>query len=268
MLHPRHWLLPGLLGLGACSSGIAELPPDLESTEAGWRHAASGIVLLRVEPGSYVMGSPDWEVDRDGDEPQRKVSIDEPFLLGETEITVGQWRRVMNQEPPLEQTQDDHPVKGVTWYAAQEFVAKLNAEGPGGWRLPTEEEWEYACRAGTTGPFSFEALTPEVANYRGRSPYAGGEKGLDRGDVIPVKSFAPNPWGFYDMHGNVWEWCEDVYLVHPGRTRVPTEPGASRTMRGGAFTSKGKQLRSAYRDGYPPQSTGPKYGFRVARSLD
>jgi sulfatase modifying factor 1 len=231
-------------------------------------HGSSGIVLIRVERGRYTMGSPSWEEGRDGDEEQVEVEVAEPFWLAETEITVGQWRAVMGTELPLEQDDDELPVKGVTWYAAQEFLRRLNSNGTGGWRLPTEIEWEYACRAGTRTIFSFgDELSPELASYDGRKPYAEGERAPYRDDVVRVRSFAPNPWGFYDMHGNLWEWCADLYVIYPGASRLPEDPeGASRSIRGGAFTSKGAQLRSAYRDGHPPSSSGENYGFRVARS--
>jgi len=259
------------LALAACTVEPTDgpsVPSDLKDLGGRWLHEPSGIVLLRVEPGTYLMGSPPEEIDRDGDEAQNEVRVKEPFLLGETEVTVAQWRAVMGSDPPQEQENGDEPAKGITWWEAMKFVEKLDALGEGGWRLPTEVEWEYACRAGTTTAFAFgDRITPEQANFRGDLPYADTEKGLNRGDVVPVRSFPPNAWGFYDMHGNVWEWCSDLYLVHPGRTEPPLDPGASRSMRGGAYTSRGDQLRSAYRDGYPPRSTGPKYGFRVARSL-
>ena len=231
-------------------------------------HRRSGIMLVRVPPGSFVMGASKDEAGRDGDEHQREVEVTEPFYLGETEVTVGQWRRVMGRPTPVKQQDEAMPLKGVTWYVAKEFVEQLNAQGGGGWRLPTEVEWEYACRAGTTTPFSFgEALDPSLAHYDGRRPYKDGERTKTSDDVVPVRSLPANPWGFFAMHGNVWEWCEDLYLPNVARDLPPPNArGASRSIRGGGFSSRGDQLRSAYRDGYPPLSTGEKYGFRVAWS--
>ncbi|MCZ6697389.1 MAG: SUMF1/EgtB/PvdO family nonheme iron enzyme, partial [Planctomycetota bacterium] len=122
---------------------------------------------------------------------------------------------------------------------------------------------------GTTTPFSFgDNVTPEQVNYDGRRPYANGEDGLRRDAPVPVRGLPPNPWGLYEMHGNVFEWCEDLYVVHPELAIPANEsPGASRVLRGGAWSSKGKQIRSGSRDGYPPSSSGAKYGFRIVRSM-
>ena len=161
------------------------------------------------------------------------------------------------------------PISGVSWHKAKEFVRRMNAQGSSGWRLPTEAEWEYACRAGTTTAFSFgDNITPEQVNYNGLRPYAGAEAGLRRDWPVSVRSLPRNPWGLYEMHGNVFEWCEDLYVIHPERGIAAKDvPGASRVLRGGAWNSKGKQVRSAYRDGYPPESSGTKYGFRIVRSI-
>ena len=164
--------------------------------------------------------------------------------------------------------QPDYPMTGVTWHSAMELVNLLNEGGEGGWRLPTEEEWEYACRAGTTTAFSFgDNITTEQANYLGEYPYAGAPMGESRRRPVPVRSLPPNGFGLYEMHGNVWEWCEDLYFPDPRSTRGASEMGAPRVMRGGSFESQARLLRSGYRDGYPPKSTGPKYGMRLAKSI-
>lgn len=263
-----------LLLFAACQSGPR---PEFEpiGSEVGMDgaprkllHTPTGIVLLLVEPGDLTMGSPQGEPRRDSDEVQRPMHIAEPFYLGETEVTIAQWQGVMGADPSEWSDDPELPVGGATWYAAQEFVTKLNA-GEGGFRLPTEAEWEYACRAGTTTVFPFgDQITTDQANYDGRYPYVGGALGERRRRTIPVRALPPNSWGFYQMPGNVWEWCEDVYRSHPERglpTSIPA--GAPRVLRGGAFTSGGEQLRSAHRDGYPPKSFGSNYGLRVARSL-
>jgi hypothetical protein len=135
-------------------------------------------------------------------------------------------------------------------------------------RLPSEAEWEYACRAGTETPFSFgENITPEQVNYDGGYPYAGGKKGLNRGHTVPVGSLPPNPWGLHEMHGNVWEWCEDWYEEYPRAPQVdPRGPavGAGRVLRGGSWSLHGRYCRSAYRFRYGPALRLGSIGFRLA----
>ena len=162
----------------------------------------------------------------------------------------------------------DYPMTGITWHRARELVNLLNERGESGWRLPTEEEWEYACRAGTTTAFSFgKNISTDQANYVGKYPYDGGSKGESRGVPVPVRSLPPNPFGLYEMHGNLWEWCEDLYVPYLDEGAVAVdEPGAPRVIRGGGFTAMGKRCRSAYRDGYPPGSPGEKYGVRLVYS--
>jgi formylglycine-generating enzyme required for sulfatase activity len=235
------------------------------------RHLPTNMVLVLVASGRFEMGTPESEADRDGDEAQHPVEIDSPFYLAETEVTVGLWSQVMGEPAGEGEENAELPKSGVSWHRAMEFVNRMNAGGEGGWRLPTEAEWEYACRAGTSSAFSFgDNITTDQANYDGRYPYAETERGLSPEGPLPVRSFPPNPWGLYEMHGNLWEWCADLYEFHHGsRPGGPgtSDPGASRTIRGGSWVSQAKKLRSGYRDGYPPNSSGPKYGFRVVKSL-
>ena len=272
-----------MLGVHGCLDGIGHtghrsIGAEFESLgrgvgEDGWPrrilHQPSGLVLVLIPPGHFSMGSPRSEAQRERDEVQREVSIESPFYLGETEVTVDAWRRTLGELPNPDRERDHPvlPVTSVSWPEAQRFIAHLNQGGVGGWRLPREAEWEYACRAGTTTAFSFgDAVTTELANFNARQPYAGGTRGRPSDGPVPVRSLPANPWGLYEMHGNVWEWVEDLYVMHPERGDVAKDfPGASRVMRGGAWTSWGKHLRCANRDGYPPNaSRGPKYGFRVA----
>jgi sulfatase modifying factor 1 len=164
----------------------------------------------------------------------------------------------------------DLPAESITWYRAKGFLARLDELGPVGWRLPSEVEWEYACRAGTRTAFSCgDAATIQQVNYDGRYPLSGAvskDTALYRGGVVPVRSLPPNPWGLYEMHGNVFEWCEDVYLLDPVHGKPPADPTASRVIRGGAWNSMAMRSRSGHRDGYPPESAGSKYGFRAAWS--
>jgi formylglycine-generating enzyme required for sulfatase activity len=217
------------------------------------------------------MGSPPEEHLRDADEPQREVRMEHDFYLSETEVTAEQWARVMGSAHEPREEGLEMPVNNTTWYEAVEFVERLNAMGAGGWRLPSEAEWEYACRAGTTTPFAFgEDVTPLQVHYNPRNPYhRETPRGTRPRGSIPVRTLPPNPWGFYGMHGNVQEWCEDLYLVHPDEPPAePPEEGDPRVFKGGAWVSPADQVRSAYRDGYPPKSDGVEYGFRVARSVE
>jgi formylglycine-generating enzyme required for sulfatase activity len=237
------------------------------------RHRPSGIVLLRVEPGSFRMGSPDSEHHRQRNEAQRLVEIETGFYLAETETTAGQWKKVMGTEPPIERPSDSHPVSGVAWHATRDFLSRLAELGTGsqGWSLPNEMQWEYACRAGTDTPFFFgEDISTDQANYHGQHPYRAGPKQEFRASTVEVKSFAANAWGFYDMHGNLWEWCEDRYVAYPEAAAQVNndDPGAARPIRGGGFEAHGDRNRCAARDGYPPSSDGDKYGFRVAFNVD
>jgi len=233
------------------------------------RHVPTGIVLVLIPPGEFVMGTPPEEVDRDEDEPLHRVTIDRAFYLGETEVTVAQWKTLMVDDPLDEDhAQPDAPMNDITWHSAKQFVSLLNARGEGGWRLPSEAEWEYACRAGTTTAFSFgDNLTTDQANYLSEYPYAGAPKRKSRKQTVPVRSLPANAFGLYEMHGNVWEWCEDLYFVDPRSTQGASGPGGPRVIRGGSFESPGQFLRSGYRDGYPPNSSGPKYGMRLAKTI-
>jgi len=216
------------------------------------------------------MGSPENESNRDWDEAQREMDIEKPFYLSETEVTIDAWRRVMGDNSDTEGLDGQLPMSGVSWHNAADYAKQLNEQGGSGWRLPTEVEWEYACRAGTTTPFSFgENISSKQANFNARRRYNRAEAGERSDGPMPVRSYPPNDFGFYEMHGNVWEWCADRYVPRPERGETAgTAAGDSRVMRGGAWTSLGKQLRSGYRDGYPPGSSGEKYGFRVARTID
>jgi formylglycine-generating enzyme required for sulfatase activity len=224
-----------------------------------------------ILPGTFLMGSPKTEPERGDDEVQHEVTLTAGFWLAETACTQALWQAVMGGKNPSA-FQDDprNPVEQVSWEDAQGFIDELNARVPGlEARLPTEAEWEYACRAGTTTPFSFgENVTPEQVNYDGNAPYAGGKKGLSRGRTVPVVSLPPNAWGLYEMHGNVWEWCADWYGGYPSEPQVdPRGPaeGANRVLRGGSWFILGRLCRSAYRRGGGPAGRLNDFGFRLAR---
>lgn len=222
-----------------------------------------------VHPGTFLMGSPADEPGRFEDELQHEVTLTQGYWLGETAVTQALWRAVMGTNPSRFPS-DDHPVEQVSWDDCQQFLDKLNRMAPGlEARLPTEAEWEYACRAGTTTPFSFgRNITPEQVNYHGDHPYNGGAKGLYRGETVQVKSLPSNPWGFYEMHGNVWEWCSDWYGDYPEKTVKDSDGtllGSLHVIRGGCWGSIARGCRAAFRGENLSSDCGDGVGLRLAR---
>jgi formylglycine-generating enzyme required for sulfatase activity len=219
-----------------------------------------------IPPGEFRMGSPRDEPERGENEILHRVVLTRGFWLAETACPQALWRAVTGEDPSRFEG-EDLPVERVSWEDVQGFCRRLNERVPGlGARLPSEAEWEYACRAGTGTPFWWgERLSPELANYDGNAPYAGGPKGESREKTLAVKSFEPNPWGLYQMHGNVWEWCGDWFGAYPeGEAVDPTGPGLGeyRVVRGGGWVGGGRGLRAAYRSLVLP--AGADLGFRLA----
>ena len=200
------------------------------------------------------------------------VLITEGFWLFETACTQALWQAVMGQNPSQFQGAS-RPVERVSWEEVQRFIEALNQRLPGlELSLPSEAQWEYACRAGTTTPFSFGAtITPEQVNYNGDYPYAGGTRGLNRQETVPVKSLPPNAWGLHEMHGNVWEWVQDAW--HGSYQGAPTDgspwvtegAGAGRVIRGGSWNEGARHCRSAARNQFHPDDRCGLLGFRCAR---
>ena len=231
-----------------------------------------GIELIKIPKGSYVMGSPPSEKNRSGDESQGPVTLSRDFLLGKTEVTRGQWKQLMATTPwrgSGDKSDPDLPAVNVNWADVTVFCRKLtDRERAAGklqaneeYRLPTEAEWEYACRAGTTTAYSFgddEKLLGDFAWFRGNA----------EGKAHPVGTKKPNPWGMYDMHGNVWEWCSDWYATNLAGGVDPVGPaaGSRRVNRGGVWRGYPVSCQSAYRSSDGPSSRGDYLGFRVARS--
>ena len=222
-----------------------------------------------IEPGTFLMGSPETELERDNDETQHVVTLTQGYWLADSACTQALWLAVMGENPSHFTENPNNPVEQVSWKDVQGFIEKLNGFVQGlNARLPTEAEWEYACRAGTTTPFAFgDTITPEQVNYDGNYPYADGAKGLYREQTVPVKSLPPNPWGLYEMHGNVWEWCEDWfgdYAAEPQTDPHGPETGAYRVLRGGSWYNFGRYVRSANRGRYEPDYGSFNFGFRLA----
>jgi formylglycine-generating enzyme required for sulfatase activity len=243
--------------------------------------------MVRIPPGRFLMGSPSTEErwkEYDGrEEPQHEVRIDYAFALGKHAVTFAEWDAAIAAGAELISPSDEgwgrdrRPVINVNWNDAKAYIAWLNSElGLGrtvGYRLPSEAEWEYACRAGTSTPFSFgDTISTSQANYDGNHTYGAGKKGEHREKTTSVGSFPANAFGLHDMHGNVWEWCEDVwnanYIGAPADgSRWSTGDTSCRVVRGGSWNDSPEGLRSALRVRYVPTTRYANNGFRVARTL-
>ena len=218
--------------------------------------------LVAIPAGIFPMGSPEQEPQRSNREsPQHQVSVP-AFFIGKYPITQAQWRVVASFSPvtrelnpdPSRFKGDNRPVERVSWDAAVEFCARLTRHTGRPYRLPSEAEWEYACRAGTTTPFQFgQTITPELANYRGNVAFDRGPTGEFRRETTPVGSFPANAFGIYDMHGNVWEWCADSWhenyqdTPNDGSIWSSSNENPLRVNRGGSWNDIPRYCRSAYR---------------------
>ena len=228
------------------------------------------MTFVYIKPGSFMMGSPEDEPQRDEDEQQHRVALTKGFYLQTTEVTQGQWKAVMESDPSeFKDCGDDCPVEYVSWNDVHEFIQKLNGmQDKHQYRLPTEAEWEYACRAGSTTPFSFgRCISTDQANYDGDNPLEGCAAGKFRGKKVPVGSFSPNAWGLYDMHGNVREWCQDRYDDYSSDSVSDPEGPYNRpyrVSRGGSWCNYGRSCRSAARYYGEPDNGDGLLGFRLA----
>ncbi|QTA82859.1 Sulfatase-modifying factor enzyme domain-containing protein [Desulfonema limicola] len=199
--------------------GSAREKIEITEPETGHEIQVSGpseikMKFVYIRPGEFMMGSPKDEPERSDDEVLHKVILTKGFYMQTTPVTQAQWKAVMGSNPSrFKDGGDNCPVENVSWDDAQDFIKALNkTAGKQKYRLPTEAEWEYACRAGTKTPFyTGRCLGTDQANYDGNNPLKGCPKGIYRKKTTPVGSFPSNPWGLYDMHGNVWEWCQDWY---------------------------------------------------------
>ncbi|MBL8796063.1 MAG: SUMF1/EgtB/PvdO family nonheme iron enzyme [Planctomycetia bacterium] len=292
----------GLLGLSALLLSASTLPtrqagsapltpvnlvplPELKPEPAEFT-SSNGVKLVLVGAGKFWMGEPEGEPGRQADEAQKEVTIPAAFYLGTHEVTQEQWQAVMAHNPSYfsrngggneavgkvpEADLKRFPVERVSWDDVQEFLKKLNERDQKinhpGWvyRLPTEAEWEYACRGGPslregqkTAPFYFNkpafSLASTQANFDGGKPYGGAARGPNLGRTCPVGSYDSNPLGIRDMHGNVWEWCDDRY-----------GEGKFRVIRGGAWNEDGQACRTVNRSGFLANSRSSNFGFRLAR---
>jgi sulfatase modifying factor 1 len=228
----------------------------------------TGIALAKIPGGRFQMGSSPAERGRGADERLHEVSLSRGLYLGVYEVTQAQWQRVMGGNPSHHVGCAPCPVEQVTFHDVGQFLAKLNVSAKQfRYRLPTEAEWEYVCRAGTTTAFATgPSITTDQANFNGAFPYDG-VPGRDRGATTPVGTFAPNAWGVYDMHGNVWEWTADWYAPYsPDPVSDPQGPreGERRVIRGGSWYFDANSARCALRYNHAPVDRGFSLGFRVA----
>lgn len=233
-----------------------------------------GMVLIPVPAGEFQMGSP--ESDRAAqpvEKPQHLVKITEPFYLGAYEVTQQQYEKVMGARPwqgkDHVQEGPDHAATYVDWNNAVEFCRKLSEQEEGGYHLPTEAQWEYACRAGTTTAYSFGDDVSKLEEY---AWYSKNSRKAEEKYAHSVGQKLPNPWGLFDMHGNVWEWCQDWYGDY-GSEKTLTDPmgpaqGESRLLRGGAIGVLPDVVRSGYRNFFRPDFHDYFIGFRVVRKYD
>jgi formylglycine-generating enzyme required for sulfatase activity len=264
----------------------AVTPRPAAATE---RPVPSGMVW--IQGGTFMMGSPASEAGRNNDREgsQHRVTVSS-FYMGKYEVTQAEYEAVMGSNPSSFKG-DNLPVEQVSWYDAAEYcnkrsqreglTAAYTISGSGasrtvtwnrsasGYRFPTEAEWEYACRAGSTTPFSTGGnITTNQANYNGNNPYNNNAKGTYREKMTAAGSCAANDWGLYDMHGNVWEWCWDWYGAYG--TGTQTDPmgavsGANRVCRGGSWRSSAGDVRSAFRSHNTPSDSYYNVGFRLVR---
>jgi formylglycine-generating enzyme len=307
-------VLPGLIAAGLLlvlqPAATAQTAPSTDPATPPAGHvaqgtitsAAAGYVLMEIQPGTFQMGSPDTESGREPDEVRHEVRITKPFWLGQKEVTQAQWKEIMGTEPfvatymGVSFLDPRFPAEGISWLDAVTFCNKLSARdgltpaytiqgteaswnrSANGYRLPTEAEWEYAARAGTTTIYTKASGYGSVCGYgnvadatarrkfpswSGAVPCADGHVGL-----APVGSYKPNDWGLYDMTGNVSEWVWDRYA--PYNTALADDPsgpdtGEKRVYRGGSWTNNHAYSRLAARGKGMPEKGDISFGFRVAR---
>jgi formylglycine-generating enzyme required for sulfatase activity len=228
--------------------------------------------MVAIPGGMFQMGSAGHTGYPD-ERPQHLVSVS-PFLLGKAEVTQEQWQAVMGNNLPFRFVGPKLPVERACWTDGVAFCARLSEKTGRAYRLPSEAEWEYACRAGTAGPFYFgPTLTTDLANYVGEHTYAAEPKGIYRHTTTPAGSFPPNAFGLYDMHGSLWEWCADAwhedYSGAPPDGSAWVERGAHfRVVRGGSWHETPAHCRSAVRLKFAQNERDDFVGFRVALTPD
>jgi len=275
----------------ACQPKDAPLaePDPFDGASAGEVREIAGVRMAWCPAGSFTFGSPWSEPERRPGEDQRRITLTRGYWMAQFEATQRDWKRVVGPLPgPLTEELvegDDIPVGNMNFAEAEDFTRSLTALGradgtlPENWevRLPTEAQWEYAARSGTTTATAFgDSLSSTQANFKGDRPYNGGAPGPSLVRATPAGSYAPNAWNLHDMHGNIYEWCRDWFhtdypagadpdLHDAERTATPNDTGdISRSRRGGGWTDPGWSCRSAFRLRFEPERRYDHIGFRVA----
>jgi len=281
-MNGKRWLglVAGLLMVWAWTADAqVAKPPQAGATKTVDLGGGVKLELVWCPPGTFTMGSSMAErraavvagylMKWYNHETQHKVTWTKGFWLGKYEVTQRQWQSVMGKNPSyLKKAGLDAPVERVSWNDCQKFLKKLPPPAGYEFRLPTEAEWEYACRAGTATVFHYgNDLDSSQANFDGRQPFGNGREGEYRRTTVKVGSFRPNAWGLHDLHGNVYEWCQDRYGDYP--SGAVTDPagkggGSYRVLRGGCWINFARRCRSADRSGADPSVSGPILGLRVA----
>jgi len=268
-----------VLAAGIAGRVVAETDADFDGATGGRGTPADSITVtlsgsatmdfVYVAPGVFAMGSPSSEVGRyDWEGPQHEVTISKGFYLGKYEVTQAQWEAVMGNRPSCF-SGDNKPVEQVSWHDVHDFIKRLNvAAGDSLYRLPTEAEWEYACRAETTTRWSFGDDANQLRNH---AWYRGNTTGLfRRSGTKNVGRKLPNPWGLYDMYGNVYEWCQDWYGHYSSSVQIDpvgSATGPGRVIRGGNSYDIIRSVRSADRGPALPNERNSGIGFRLLRQV-
>lgn len=277
-------------------AGVGAVAAVVSGVKSQWLHAQAhnasmpshtwknsmGMPFIPIPAGKFLMGAPENDPQaRAFEKPQHEVTITHPFMLGKFEVTQADWQSVLQEEPYSRDrsnpfytlpgmaerlTKPNHPAT-VSWNDTQEFIAALNKkEGGNFYRLPTEAEWEYAARAGTTTNYSFGDSSRDLGRY------AWYGENFETGGHHPVGLKEPNPWGLHDMHGNVWEWVQDwydpdYYSISPPIDPQGPETGTARVVRGGSWHTTATSWRTAFRREYSPDYRGISIGFRLLRII-
>ena len=254
----------------------ATLTLDTQEVEAKYFQLDLGnnvtLEMMSIPEGSFIMGTPENELGRSNDEnPQHQVTL-APFFMSKYPITQAQYLAVINTNNSTFKG-SNKPVENVSWLDCIKFCQKLSNSTGRKFRLPSEAEWEYACRAGTTTPFHFgETITTDLANYKGQFAYGKGNSGIYRQETTDVGIFPPNAFGLCDLHGSVWEWCADAW--HDNYDNAPSDGSAweeeekegqrlSRVLRGGSWDDTAYYCRSGVRLWASPEVHGRLIGFRI-----
>jgi formylglycine-generating enzyme len=250
-----------------------------KQTEAfsSWKEPITGMEFILIPKGSFSMGNSSNNHNGPNTELQHKVKISHDFWLARFEVTQEQWQHIMGKEEihpekpsPFRNTHPQYPVVGISYFDIQQFMDRLNTLSTDHqFRLPTEAEWEYACRAGTTTPYSCGFyISDTLANYNATWPSTHSTPGNYIGHPVPVGSYPPNPWGLYDMHGNVWEWVADWYAPYSSAEAIdPQGPsnGTMKIIRGGSWYFGADHAESSSRRTHEPGLWGFSIGFRIVR---